>query len=95
MLQGQLAADTCPDGHLSARQRAEYAEAGRALLDGCIGHLDDDARAAFWSAVRRCYNRPYNDAPPARSAAAAVAPEPICAGPPARIGLDPRAEANL
>ncbi len=35
------------------------ARAGRDALDAALGRLGEDARAAYWASVRKCYNAPY------------------------------------
>ncbi|WP_407528020.1 hypothetical protein [Methylobacterium oryzisoli] len=61
---GQLTNSPAAAESLTAKQRAAFAAAGRALLDGCLSHLEDEEQAAFWSAIRLCYNRPYSPPEP-------------------------------
>ncbi|WP_238313629.1 hypothetical protein [Methylobacterium crusticola] len=55
---------------LSADQQQAYAAAGETALNQCLGRLDAEDREAFWFAVCRCYNRPYN--PPEALPVAAI-----------------------
>ncbi|WP_279357622.1 hypothetical protein [Methylobacterium indicum] len=41
-------------------ERERLARAGQDALDACLRRLSPAERAAFWHAVCRCYNRPYN-----------------------------------
>ncbi|AWN45598.1 hypothetical protein DK419_04060 [Methylobacterium terrae] len=52
--------------------RAHLARAGRDALDACLRRFAPEERAAFWRAIGRCYNRPYNSAAPAPPDAAPV-----------------------
>lgn len=69
-----LAAPNCPD-HLDEVARDYLARAGQDALDACLRRFAPEERAAFWRAICRCYNRPYNPAEaaivPAGTAAAA------------------------
>ncbi|ACL62379.1 hypothetical protein [Methylobacterium nodulans] len=61
---GRFTSVPVPIEHLTVSQRDAYAEAGEALLNQRLSRFDPDKRDAYWSAVRLCYNRPYNDATP-------------------------------
>lgn len=40
--------------------RADLARAGQEALEACLSRFSPAERAAFWFAIGRCYNRPYN-----------------------------------
>ncbi|SFU60729.1 hypothetical protein SAMN02799631_01427 [Methylobacterium sp. 174MFSha1.1] len=54
-----LAAPAQPD-RLDEDARAHLARAGQDALDDCLRRFAPEERAAFWRAICRCYNRPYN-----------------------------------
>lgn len=62
--------------------RAHLARAGREVLDACLSRFAPEERAAFWLAISRCYNRPYNPAEALpRTPAPAEAPLAAMVGP--------------
>lgn len=69
-----LAAATQPD-RLDEAARAHLARAGQDALDESLRRFAPEERAAFWRAICRCYNRPYNpvDAAPEETGIAAAA----------------------
>ncbi|WP_205825099.1 hypothetical protein [Methylobacterium terricola] len=62
--------------------RAELAQAGQEALEACLRRLAPAERAAFWLAIGRCYNRPYN---PPETASAEAAGIPTDGLPPAHV----------
>jgi hypothetical protein len=65
------------------------ARAGREALDACLSRFTPEQRAAFWQAIGRCYNRPYNPAEEtAVTAPAALAPPAEAVGLPAPHVID-------
>ncbi|MGX7705904.1 hypothetical protein [Methylobacterium sp. Gmos1] len=72
--------------HLDDGAREHFARAGQDALDACLRRFAPEERAAFWHAICRCYNRPYNpvDAAPE---IAGVAVLPVAAAP---EGVDSR-----
>ncbi|MET7243158.1 hypothetical protein ABZT49_07295 [Methylobacterium sp. EM32] len=80
-----LAAPAQPD-RLDEEARAHLARAGQDALDESLRRFAPEERAAFWRAICRCYNRPYNpvDAAPEATgiAAATVATAQQESGPP-------------
>ncbi len=85
-----LAASASPD-RLDDEARLHLARAGQDALDACLRRFAPEERAAFWHAICRCYNRPYNPAetPPAETSPAGI---PTAEIPPAEI---PPAEIPL
>ncbi|AWN55672.1 hypothetical protein DK412_16460 [Methylobacterium sp. 17Sr1-1] len=69
-----LATPAQPD-RLDEDVRAHLARAGQNALDDCLRRFAPEERAAFWRAICRCYNRPYNpvDAAPERTGIAVAA----------------------
>jgi hypothetical protein len=59
---GTGAADSGAE-RLTPAERAAYAAAGETALAACFARFADAEKDAFWQAICRCYNRPYN--PPA------------------------------
>lgn len=54
-----LAASARPD-FLDDGARERLARAGQDALDACLRRFTPEERTAFWRAICRCYNRPYN-----------------------------------
>lgn len=84
---GGLTSDPAPTESLTARQRAAFAEAGTTLLNASLSHLDAGDQAAFWSAVRLAYNRPYNAAAPLRDEPVRLPALDAGLAPPPDLGL--------
>ncbi|NGM37187.1 hypothetical protein G4G93_25250 [Methylobacterium sp. DB0501] len=63
--------------------RAHLAQAGQDALEACLSRFTPAERAAFWFAICRCYNRPYNPIEP--SAPAPIEPGLVEAVPAAHV----------
>ncbi|TGD96567.1 hypothetical protein [Methylobacterium nonmethylotrophicum] len=50
---------------LNAGERERLALAGQDALEACLRRFAHEDREAFWRAICRCYNRPYNPPEPA------------------------------
>lgn len=66
-------APPAPCDRLDEDARAALARAGQEALEACLSRFAPAERAAFWLAIGRCYNRPYNP-PGAPAVEIAVAP---------------------
>jgi len=61
--------------------RAHLAQAGQDALEACLSRFAPAEREAFWRAICRCYNRPYNPPEVAPPDIAAVEPGLVEVGP--------------